>query len=89
MRSDYQAWLEAQKYGGGTVTAQLHRSGRVEQYYGDLDQHFRADHLQAVIDALRYTSDDDALIRRRYRSRAIRERIWRRIAMLSKITVAS
>lgn len=59
MRLDYQAWLEAQKYGGGTITAQLHRSGRVEQYYSDLDQHFRTDGLQTVIDALRYTSDDE------------------------------
>lgn len=59
MRQDYKAWLDAQKYGSGTVTAQLHRSGRVESYYGDLDQHYRHDRLQGVIDALRYSSDDE------------------------------
>jgi hypothetical protein len=28
---DYRHWLEAQKYQAGTITAQLHRAGRVEE----------------------------------------------------------
>lgn len=59
MRQDYRTWLEAQGYGGGTVTAQLHRAGRVEDHYGDLDQHYRTDRMQSVIDALRYTTEDE------------------------------
>ena len=59
MRRDYQAWLKAKDYGGGTITSQLHSSGRVEEHYGDLDQHYRQDRLASVIDALRYTSDDE------------------------------
>jgi hypothetical protein len=59
VRSDYRAWLEAQGYGAGTVVAQLHRVGRVEDHYGDLEQQFRADRLAGVVDALRYTTDDE------------------------------
>lgn len=59
VRKDYRAWLEAQKYGAGTITAQMHRAGRVEDYYGDLDQHHRADRLASVINALRYTTEDE------------------------------
>lgn len=59
MRADYKAWLEAQGYGGGTVTAQLHRAGRVEEHYGNLDKHYRQDQIQSVIDALRYTAEDE------------------------------
>ena len=59
MKREYRAWLESQKYGTGTVAAQLHRAGRVEDHYGDLDQHFAADRLTSVIDALRYSSEDE------------------------------
>ena len=59
MRQDYRAWLEAQGYGGGTVTAQLHRTGRVEDHYGDLERHYRSDGLRSVVDDLRYTTDDE------------------------------
>jgi hypothetical protein len=58
MKPDYPNWLIQQQYDAGTITAQLHRAGRVEKHYGDLDEHYAADHLQSVIDALRYTTDD-------------------------------
>jgi hypothetical protein len=58
VRSDYQAWLRAQGYDEGTITAQLHRTGRVEKHHGDLDQHFAHDRLGAVLDLLRYSTDD-------------------------------
>jgi endonuclease len=58
MRKDYQLWLTRQKYDAGTITAQLHRAGRVESYYGDLDQLFATDRLEGVIAALQYTTED-------------------------------
>lgn len=58
MRTDYRSWLIRQKYVPGTVTAQMHRAGRVEKHYGDLDDHYAADRLQSVVDSLQYTTDD-------------------------------
>lgn len=59
MRPDYKSWLEEQKYDPGTISAQLHRVGRVEDCYGDLDKHFVEGTLQAVIDELTYSADDE------------------------------
>lgn len=56
--TEYRQWLEAQQYQANTITAQMHRAGRVEEFYGDLDQHFQSDQLAAVIAALRYSADD-------------------------------
>lgn len=58
MKPEYRRWLECQKYDAGTVAAQLHRAGRVEKHYGDLDQHYAADRLESVLSTLRYTTDD-------------------------------
>ncbi|MER8863942.1 endonuclease NucS [Mesorhizobium sp. M0751] len=58
MRQDYKAWLEEQKYDSGTITAQLHRVGRVEKFYGDLDAHFANGTLQNIIDELNYSAED-------------------------------
>jgi hypothetical protein len=58
MRQDYEHWLEQQKYESGTIAAQMHRAGRVEKHYGDLDEHYNRDRLESVISALKYTSDD-------------------------------
>jgi hypothetical protein len=41
------------------VTAQLHRVGRVESYFGDLDRHFSADRLKGVLEGLRYSTEDE------------------------------
>lgn len=59
MRSDYKTWLQEQQYESNTVTAQLHRTGRVEECYGDLEQHFLAGTLQSIIDDLNYTVEDE------------------------------
>jgi len=59
MRSDYQKWLEEQKYSPGTVTAQLRRVERVEKYYGGLEEHFRQETLQAIIEELQYSTEDE------------------------------
>lgn len=58
MKPDYRQWLELQKYQPGTITAQLHRAGRVEEHYGDLDEHYAKDRLASVIAALAYSTDD-------------------------------
>jgi len=58
MKSEYRNCLIQQQYDAGIIAAQLHRAGRVEKHYGDLDDHYAADRLQSVIDALRYTTDD-------------------------------
>ena len=59
MRTDqYKQWLENQQYQAGTVTAQLHRAGRVEEYFGDLDTHYETDRLESVVAALRYSAND-------------------------------
>ena len=54
----YKAWLELQKYQSNTITAQMHRVGRVEEHYGNLDEHFEKDLLESVIDGLRYSTAD-------------------------------
>lgn len=59
MRPDYKTWLEEQKYDPGTITAQLHRAGRVEECYGKLDDHFANGTLQPIIDELTYTAEDE------------------------------
>ena len=59
MRSSYRDWLEQQGYVAGTVQAQVHRAGRVEEYYGNLDEHYDKDRLRSVIDELRYSTEDE------------------------------
>ena len=58
MRADYRKWLESQQYGAGTVTAQLHRTGRVEDCYGNLERHFKRDSFTSILSELVYSVDD-------------------------------
>lgn len=58
MRAAYRDWLEHQGYAGNTIQAQLHRAGRVEDCYGDLDEQYEKDHLESVISELRYSTED-------------------------------
>ena len=59
MRADYRRWLEDQKYAQGTVTAQLHRAGRVEENYGSLDDHYGRDGLRSIFEQLSYSTEDE------------------------------
>lgn len=54
----YRGWLAAQNYQGGTIAAQMHRAGRVEERYGDLDALYNEDRLEGVIAELTYTTQD-------------------------------
>lgn len=58
MRPEYNAWLVQQRYDSATVQAQLYRVARVEEHYGNLDEHYDRDRLQSVIEQLRYTAED-------------------------------
>src|SRR5579864_1369041 len=58
MKPSYRFWLEAEKYDPNTVKAQIYRVGRVEEFHGDLDQHFANDGGARLISALRYSADD-------------------------------
>ena len=55
---NYKNWLAAQGYQSGTITAQMHRAGRVEQHYGDLDVLYKEDRLEGLIAELNYTTQD-------------------------------
>jgi len=55
---NYRNWLAAQNYQGGTITAQMHRAGRVEEHYGDLDVLYADDRLESLIRELSYTTQD-------------------------------
>src|SRR5689334_9350518 len=57
-KQQYRAWLEAQKYDAVTVNAQMYRAERVEQYQGDLDEHYVRDRMASVLALLRYSAED-------------------------------
>ena len=59
LKSFYKNWLKQQDYAAGTVQAQMHRAGRVEECYGNLDEHYDSDQLRRVIDELKYSTDDE------------------------------
>jgi len=59
MKAGYRGWLEEQKYAANTITAQMHRACRVEEYHGNLDEHYSTDRLASLIDSLRYSTDDE------------------------------
>ena len=59
MKTSYEAWLEQQGYAAGTIQAQMHRAGRVEECYGDLDEHYDRDQLRSVIGELKYSTADE------------------------------
>ncbi len=59
MRPEYRSWLRRNAYGDGTISARLYRVERVEEHYGDLDHHFDLDRLASIVDALRYSRDDE------------------------------
>lgn len=59
MRQDYANWLVEQKYADGTQSAQINRIKKVEESYGDLDQHFFNGTYEDVITSLQYSTSDE------------------------------
>jgi hypothetical protein len=59
MRQDYPQWLAEQQYSENTQTAQIHRIKKVEEYYGDLANHFSKGSYQDIIDTLTYSTQDE------------------------------
>jgi hypothetical protein len=58
MRPEYEQWLKNQGYEPGTITAQMYRAKRVEEFYGSLDEQYSKDRLNELIAALRYPAED-------------------------------
>ncbi len=54
----YREWLAQQKYQANTITNQIHRVRRVEDHYGDLDEHYSKDRLAEILDTLTYSMSD-------------------------------
>jgi len=59
MRADYTRWLTEQQYADNTKAAQLHRVKKVEESYGNLDEHFANGTYDGVINALKYSRADE------------------------------
>jgi hypothetical protein len=57
-RDNYRNWLDLQRYQLNTITTQLNRVGRVEDHYGDLDEHYDRDKLASVVSELKYSMND-------------------------------
>lgn len=56
----YRAWLDQRrpKFAPSTITTYVRDAQRVEEYYGDLDAHYRNDRLEGILQDLRFTEDD-------------------------------
>jgi len=61
MREDYGTWLRSQGLQENTTSAQLHRVGRVEHHYGNLDELIAAGGYEALIGELTYSTADQRL----------------------------
>lgn len=59
MRQDYPQWLKDQKYADGMQAAQVHRVKKVEENYGNLDEHFSNGTYDNVISSLQYSTSDE------------------------------
>ena len=59
MRSDFSIWLDLQQYAENTKFSQLHRVKKVEEAYGDLDQHLANSTYDTVISSLQYSTADE------------------------------
>lgn len=56
--AEFKAWLEKSGYAANTVNTQMAQSRRLDQAYGDLDDHFDRDKFASLLETLTYTADD-------------------------------
>jgi endonuclease len=59
MHPDFSKWLATQNYTANVQNTHRSRVTKVEKGYGSLDEHFANGTYQTVIDALKYTSEDE------------------------------
>jgi endonuclease len=55
----YHLWLQRQQLQENTINTQMYRADRVEQYCGNLDEHYSKDRMAAVLQMLTYSTDDE------------------------------
>ena len=55
----YRQWLQRQQLQENTITAQMYRAGRVDEYCGSLDEHYAKDKMTTLIQLLTYSAEDD------------------------------
>ena len=56
--ADYRQWLENQDYQETTIGTQMYRAKRVEEFHGDLDEHYTQDQMANLIEVLNYSIGD-------------------------------
>ena len=54
----YRQYLEKNDYQENTIKAQIYRVKRVEEFHGDLDEHYAQNRMASVIEELKYSIDD-------------------------------
>lgn len=55
---DFKLWMTRAGYDPGTISTQLARAKRLDQTYGDLDEHFDRDKFTAIAATLKYSAQD-------------------------------
>ena len=58
MRTDYSLWLAEQKYAENTQAAQIARVKKIEENYGDLENHYIQGTYSAILNTLEYSTAD-------------------------------
>lgn len=58
--TEFAAWLEAQQYAANTVSTKMSEARRLDQQYGDLDDHYAQNQLETLLRTFRYTRADEA-----------------------------
>ena len=56
--ADYRQWLENQSYREGTISTQMSDARRVEEFHGDLDEHYAQDQTATLREVLIYSKAD-------------------------------
>lgn len=55
---DFKAWLVGSGYDSGTISTQIARAKRLDQTYGDLDEHFDRDKFAGIASTLKFSAED-------------------------------
>lgn len=56
--AEFRTWLVSASYGDDTVSTQIARAKRLEEAYGDLDEHFDHDKFSSIRETLTYSAAD-------------------------------